>query len=214
MANSSDLVRDLNKVPEIIGALGLSIAAAQKAFDLNYLENLQQILQLTKVILGKKKAKAGGAGAAGATSEDLKDKDLENFEAFKGVLKEMLTALAPSHYQFSETTFTVRLDLSQTMDIGGTVGLGLGYGGVAINAAFTIGYGFDYRAAAECHTVIHAIPADRSVFSALLERAEKINDKALEPLKPSDADKAISDRSSEIFEKLIGVKPPLPQQGT
>lgn len=201
MDNSSQLIKDLTQVPNIIGGLGLSIAAAQKAFNLNYLENLEQLIALIKSMLGEMK-KGPGDVAVRLTPEES-----ERFQNFSDSFKDMLTALAPSRYQYSETTFTVRLDLAQSIHIGGTVGLGVGYGGIAINAAFTIGYGFDYRAGAECHTVIHAIPADQTVLKALMERAKEIDVKALELPPQSKVDQAIFDQTSKTFEKLIGSKP-------
>jgi hypothetical protein len=194
MANSSQLIEDLTQVPNIIGRLGLSIAEAQKAFNLNYLENLEQIVCLIKKILGDDRMVGGE-----------KPSDLQKFS---DTLKEMLMAMAPSRYQYSETTFTVRLDLAQSTQFAGTVGVGLGYGGIAINAAFTIGYGFDYRAAAECHTVIHAIPADQTVFKPLLERAKEIHSKALEFTSQDKFYKAMAEQSSKIVEKMVGS--PLP----
>jgi hypothetical protein len=185
MADTSKLIRDLNSVPNIIGTLGLSIAAAQKAFNHDYLSNVEQLLGLAKAM-----------SPPGASPEE-----------FRALLKDLLASCAPSRYQFTETTLAVKLDLAQSMDTSTSVGLGIGYGGVALNAAFTIGYGYDYQAAAECRATIHAIPADQTVFKPLLDRAANISDKALAVPARSEVDKAIYDRNAAIFEKLFAQKP-------
>src|SRR4026207_1576055 len=169
--HASDLIKDLSNVPNIIGGLGLSMAAAQKAFDVDYLDSIERILALIKIMLGGKKADAQG------NPIDLDDKEKESLAATAQVIQELLTKLAPSRYQFTETTLNVKLDLAQSLQIGGTVGLGFGVGAITLSAAFSIAYSFDYRAAAECRTVIHAYPADQAVFTALLGRADKLSDK-------------------------------------
>ncbi len=204
MADTSKLIKDLTYVPHILGGLGLSIAAAQKAFNSNYLENIEKIIALAKAVAGGQKADANGDPV------EMSDDEKERYEEFQSFFKEMITALAPARYQYTETTLSVRLDLAQTMDFGATAGLGLGFGGVSINAAFTVGYGYDYQAAAECKAVIHAIPADQGAFPQLLNRAASINDKALTLPDRSDVDQNIIETTERIFEKMLGdgVKPP------
>lgn len=198
MPQTSLLIKDLTKVPNIIGGLGLSIAAAQKAFNLDYLENVERLIALAKAILDGQSEGDGG---------ETKPIPEEKLAAFQGLLKDLLTATAPSRYQFTETSLAVRLDLAQTLDLSATVGLGLGFGGLALNAAFTIGYGYDYRAAAECRTVIHAIPADQTVFKPLLERAKELDEKALALPDRAEVDERIIQQTSKVFEKMIGLPP-------
>jgi hypothetical protein len=199
----SMLINDLSSVPNIIGGLGLSIAAAQKAFNLDYLENLEQLLALIKATLGGVKQ-----GATAGTTDKLTDQEQANVNAMATAIQDMLKATAPPRYQYSETTLSVKLDLAQTMQASGTVGLGIGYGALSLNAAFTIGYGYDYRAAAECHTVIHAIPADPVSFQKLLDRSKDLNDKSLELPAKAKVDQAIFDQSAKLLEKMTGVKAP------
>ena len=197
---ASSLIKDLSNVPNIIGALGLSIANAQKAFDANYLDSIARILALIKIMLGGQKADAQG------NPVNLTDDERQKLEGMSQVIQDMLTKLAPSRYQFTETTLQVRLDLAQSLQIGGTVGLGFGVGAISLSAAFTIGYSFDYRAAAECRTVIHAYPADQAVFTALLGRADKLSATALELPPRSEVDQALFDKSSALLDKLTGIK--------
>lgn len=201
--NASALIKDLSNVPNIVGGLGLSIAAAQKAFDVDYLESIERILALIKIMLGGKKADAQG------NPIELDDKEKESLAATAQIIQELLTKLAPSRYQFTETTLNVKLDLAQSLQFGGSVGLGFGVGAITLNAAFAIAYGFDYRAAAECRSVIHAYPADQAVFTALLGRADRISDKALELPPRSAVDKLLFEKSSEILQKLTIIKTPL-----
>jgi hypothetical protein len=188
--NASDLIKDLSNVPNIVGGLGLSIASAQKAFDVDYLDNIERILAMTKSILG-------------GTFVGPDGKPFPEATAF---LHDMLAKLAPSRYQFTETTLTVRLDLAQSLKFAGSVGLGFGIGAISINAAFTLGYSYDYRAAAECKTVIHAYPTDLAVLNALLARAAALNDKSLEMPPRSQVDHVIFDKNAAILEKITGQK--------
>ncbi len=197
---ASDLIKDLRNVPNIIGGLGLSIANAQKAFDVEYLDSIARILALIKIMLGGQKDDGTGKPVA------LSQPETESLAAMAQVIQELLTKLAPSRYQFTETTLNVRLDLAQSLQIGGTVGLGFGVGAISLSAAFTIGYSYDYRAAAECRTVIHAYPADQAVFTALLGRADKLAATALELPPRSQVDKALFDKSSALLDKLTGIK--------
>lgn len=192
------LIEDLSHVPNIIGGLGLSIAGAQKAFNADYLDGIERILVMAQQILGERKA---GGGA-------LSDDEKARLDAFRDLFKSLLIAVAPPRYQFTETTLTVKLDLAQTMKVVGNVGLGVGYGGIALNAALTVGFGYDYRAAAECRTVIHAVHADDKTFTALLDRAKELGNKDLALPERSTIDQKLIDQTGVIFEKVIGTKPP------
>jgi hypothetical protein len=201
--HASDLIKDLSNVPNIIGGLGLSIATAQKAFDTDYLDSIERILALIKIMLGGKKDDGHG------NAVDLDDNEKESLAGMSQVIQELLTKLAPSRYQFTETTLSVKLDLAQSTQVGGTVGLGFGVGAVSVSAAFSIAYSYDYRAAAECRTVIHAYPPDHAVFTALLGRAEKLSDKVLELPPRSAVDKLLFDKSSELLTKMTSIAAPL-----
>ncbi len=200
----SKLINDLNYVPNIVGALGLSIAAAQKAFNLDYLQNVERLIALARSIFGEKILDDQGK------PKDMTDAQKAKLEQFASFLKELLVATAPPRYQFTETTLNVKLDLAQSMDLNVGAGLGVGFGAVTVSASLAIGYGYDYRAAAECHTVIHAIPADPNVFRPLLDRAKEVNDKMLALSDPAGIDNRIIEQSRAIFEQVMGVKAPTP----
>lgn len=197
---TSDLIKDLSNVPNIIGGLGLSIAAAQKAFDVEYLDSIERILAMIRIMLGGKTADANG------NPVDPTDEQKAALAAAEPFIKDMLLKLAPSRYQFTETTLNVRLDLAQSLQAAGTVGLGFGFGAITLNAAFTIGYSYDYRGAAECRTVIHAYPADQATFNGLLGRAAALNDASLELPPRSAVDQALFDKNAAVLEKLTGMK--------
>lgn len=197
--HASDLIKDLSNVPNIIGGLGLSIAAAQKAFDVEYLDSIERILAMIKILLG---GKSGGSEGG----SDLNDDQKANLDAAAPFIKDMLMKLAPSRYQFTETTLSVKLDLAQSLQAAATVGLGFGFGAVSLNAAFTIGYSYDYRAAAECRTVIHAYPADQATFNSLLGRAEKLSETALTLPPRTPVDQTMFDKNAAVLDKLTGIK--------
>src|SRR4030088_1940765 len=150
MANDK-LINDLSLVPNIIASLGLAIAEAQKQFNLAYVNSLEALVVMAAKLAG----------------------DKSNTNGLESVLKDLLLNLAPPRYQFTETELQVRLDLAQASSFTGQAGLGFGFSGIAVNAAFALGYSSDFRAAAECRTTIHAVlPGDnQAMFNTLLDRA-------------------------------------------
>ena len=116
-------------------------------------------------------------------------------------------ALAPSRYQFTETTLSVKLDLAQHLDVSAGGGVSAGISGVAVNAALSIGYGSDYRGAAECRTVLQAIPSDPATLRLLLDRAKELSNKELTLPARSKADSEILSQSSRIYERMVGAPP-------
>ncbi|HNG00014.1 MAG TPA: hypothetical protein PK493_22140, partial [Pseudomonadota bacterium] len=123
---SSKIIDDLTHLPNIIAGLGLGIAQAQSKMDLDYLQSLERLVVMAKSLLGGQKASS--AGNVPTTEEDQR-----KLEQFQGVVKDFLTVLAPTRYQFTETTLTVKLELSQHLDVSGSAGLSAGIGAVAIN---------------------------------------------------------------------------------
>jgi len=181
LQSSTKMIQDLSTVPEIIGALGLSIAAAQKALDLNYLESMERIIQISRRLKKGKKS--------GKTATD-------------NILEHIVLSLAPSRYQFTETTLAVRLDLAQTFSDSIAVGLGVNIGTVAITASMTSAYGYDYQAAAEVKTVLHAIPADANVLKTLLARSKEVNDNEIETPERSEVDNELLATAERIYKQL------------
>lgn len=195
---TSKLVRDLNSVPAIVGALGLNIAEAQKAFNLDYMDNLERLLGLIKSMLNP--TPAGGGGQALPVDEHIE------------FIQNLLTQLAPSRYQFTETTLNVKMDLAQTMDLGGSAEFSATFGAVAVNAALTVGFGYDYRAAAEVRAVLHAIPPSKEVMSALMNRAATLDNRVLDLPAGAQIDKEIVEKSHAILSKLLGADVSVPKQ--
>ncbi len=234
---ASQIIDDLTHVPNIIASLGLGIAEAQRHFDLDYLESMERLVVLAQSLLGGKKAAptppaAGTAAAkpAGPTQSaagttpaatpapahvDLEPAEQAKLDQFQSVIKDFLLALAPSRYQFTETTLSVKLDLAQHLDVSGGAGVSVGIGGVAVNASLAIGYGSDYRGAAECHTTLHAMPADPTTMRTLLDRATALASQTPSLPDRSKVDTAIQNQAGSIFEKMVGTKPqPIASSGT
>ncbi|MEM7103690.1 MAG: hypothetical protein AAF502_11200 [Bacteroidota bacterium] len=182
--STSMLINDLTNVPNIISSLGLGVAAAQKAFNLEYLQSIEQLFALAKMLRSK-----------------------DDADAYKEILNDIVKTMAPSRYQFTETTLTVRMDLAQSLQQGTSAGLGMSVGAVTINAAFTQGFAYDYRAAAEVKTVLHAINFDANAMNVLLEKAKTLNEKTLTVPKRLDVDKAYMDKSADLYKKLTDADP-------
>lgn len=199
---SSKIIEDLTHIPNIIAGLGLSIAQAQKAFDLDYIQSLERILVMAQSLLGGR-----SSGEGGTQSAELSAAERERLAQFQGFFKELIVALAPSRYQFTETTLSVKLDLAQHLDVSAGGGVSAGISGVAVNAALSIGYGSDYRGAAECRTVLQAIPSDPATLRLLLDRAKELSSKELTLPARSKADSEILSQSSRIYERMVGVPP-------
>jgi hypothetical protein len=199
---ATQLINDLTHIPNIIASLGLAIAQSQRQMDLEYLESLERLVVMAQSLLGGMKKSDGKGGQA-----ELSGEEKQRFDQFSMILKEFLVALAPSRYQFSETTLTVRLDLAQHLDVSAGGGVSAGIGGVAINAAFSVGFGSDYRGAAECKTVLHAVPVDANTLRTMLDRAKDLGQKDLSLPERSAVDKQLHAQSERLFERMVGCKP-------
>lgn len=188
---ASKLVTDLNTVANIVGGLGLSIAAAQRAMNLDYLESLERLAALA-ISLQK-----GTDGTAPVTKEQ------------RDFVVELLTKFAPTRYQYTKTTLKVRMDLSQTRSSSLAAGLGVGVGAIALNASYAYTAGSEYQAAAECNTVIDATSPqlDGDMLKALMTAAETANGTSLTLPARAQLDKDTLTTSANIVEKLFGAAP-------
>lgn len=192
------LIQDLSHVPNIIAGLGLGVAEAQSHFNHTYLQGLERLVAMAQSLLGPPAKPAAGASA---------EEQEARLREFRAILTEMLVTLAPPRYQFTETTLTVKLDLAQSLDMGASVGVSAGVGAVAVNASMSLAFGYDYRAAAECRTVIHASPPNEAVLRTLLARAEKIGKKELLLPQATTVDTEVLARAQSIYERLVGAEP-------
>lgn len=188
---ASKLVNDLNTVANIVGGLGLSIAAAQRAMNQDYLESLERIAALA-IALQK-----GDDGTKPVTKEQ------------RDFVVELLGKFAPTRYQYTKTTLKVRMDLAQTRSSSLAAGLGVGVGAIALNASFAYASGSEYQAAAECNTVIDATSPqlDGDMLKALTTAAETANGTSLSVPARAQLDKDTLTTASAIVDKLFGSKP-------
>jgi len=178
------LTGQLYHLPSIIARMGLSVANAQKAFDANYVENIQKLLGMINHTLGDL--------PEGATPDDAR----------LAAVERLLEALAPSRYQFTETTLEFSADLAETLDVGAQAGLGFGTPAITVNAALTIGYGYDYRAAARVTAKLHAIPTDPETAKALIARSQEIDETRLDLPERSQIDDKIWDGVGAVYNAL------------
>ena len=211
---SNKIIEDLTHIPNIIAGLGLSIAEAQRHFDLDYLQSVERLLVMAQSMLGGQKSLPATAGNSSSATTELTPEERKQQEQFQALFKELLIAVAPSRYQFTETTLTVKLDLAQHIDVSAGVGLSAGIGGVAINAALSIGYGSDYRGAAECKTILQAVPADQATLRLLLDRAKDLSAKDLSMPERSKVDSAVLAQTGKIYERIVGRPPAAVSEGS
>jgi hypothetical protein len=177
---TSQLIDDLSTVPSIIGNLGLSIAEAQRALNLDHLNGVAFLVHLAKELVDKKE----GAAA-------------------QKVFEHLLQTCAPSRYQFTKTTLKVRLDLAQSLDVGGAASFGFGFGAVSASASLSMAFGSDYRAAAEVETVLDAIPLSDIVRNELAGAASSDWKGVPAALESRPTNKSMADVAKEI---LAGMK--------
>lgn len=185
----SRLINDLKSVPNIVGQLGLDIAAAQKALNHDYVSSVERLAAVIRSFLADPKVAA----------DERAD-----------FIRALLVQLVPARYQFTETTLTVRLDLAQSIRGAAEVGLGFGTGAVSFNAALALAYAQDYRAAAECRTVLHAHVLDPNVTRGLLDRAKELSEKPIPLADVPKVDQELINKAADVFEKLFGSKPAKP----
>ena len=143
------MFEDLRSVSKLIGDLALNIADAQDRMDASYVRNLTTFLQAVRE----------------ATADLPESEELTN----------LIKSLAPSRYQFTETTVEVRADLQMTHAEQFGLDAKLGYRtpvlAAAVNASYVKRGAYDYRASAFIRSVLHAVPADPGVMEKLLEAA-------------------------------------------
>ena len=138
MANqASRLVNDLSYLPAILGRMGLSVAEAQDELNHGYVQAVADLVKLLAAFVPKSDIPA----------------------QLDPQIATLLLQLAPSRYQFSETTFDFSADLAESFNAGASGELRLGTKAVALNAAMAVGFGYDYRAAARITCKLHALPA-------------------------------------------------------
>lgn len=167
------LTKQLHYIPFIIGRMGINIAEAQQMLNADYVRTLRRLLVLIQ---------AATKQDAGGSAEPKPDPAL---------MTTILKSLAPSRYQFTESTLEFSADLAESMDLGVSLGLGAGFSGFTINASMAIGYGYDYRSAARVTSVLHAIPSDTEFGETLLQSAAAIRDGKIELGSGSGVDDAI-----------------------
>ena len=165
---ASRLVNDISYLPAILGRMGLSIAEAQDELNQGY---VQAVAELVKLLGGIPKPEATKPGETTPPPPSIDPQ-----------IATLLLQLAPSRYQFSETTFDFSADLAESFSAAASGALRLGTKAVALNAAMSVGFGYDYRAAARITCKLHALPAGKDITSELLSRLATIDQTPLDKL--------------------------------
>ncbi|WP_193210707.1 hypothetical protein [Luteolibacter marinus] len=178
------LTSQLYHLPAIIGRLGLSVANAQKALNADYTQNIKELIAVIKDLIP-------------ASDPDT-----------RATVESFIRQLAPSRYQFTETTLDFSADLSESLDVAGSIGLGAGFGAVVVNAGLSVGFGRDYRAAARIKTILHAIPADEQSTAMLLSQADKLTSDGVTLPPRTEASTAVNNNLRDIVRMTGGADLP------
>lgn len=173
------LTSQLYHLPAIIGRMGLSIANAQKEMNVDYVTSIGRLMVIIKNTVGET-----------ATPEA------------SAAMVELLKSLAPSRYQFTETTIEFSADLAESMQVAAQTGIGVGTKAVMVNAALSLGYGYDYHAAARITCVIHARPVGPEMVADLLTRSKDIRADALKLPSDTELDQQLMDATKGVFDAL------------
>lgn len=149
----SKAITDLHAIPNIVGDLGLAIAAAQKQLNIDYLDSIKTLAFIAKFVIPQ--------GSAGT----------------KEFLEHLVSVAAPARYQFTETTIAVQLDLAESKASAASVSGGFRSAAVVVSGSYARNSSSEYRAAAEVRAVIHAVlPQDNAaVLKTLLAQADKLS---------------------------------------
>ncbi len=167
---TSQLVKDVSTIAGVVGNIGLSIANAQKLFNIDYLEAVER---LAKVLQG-----------VPAKSEGDEDRN-QAIDAFVNAIK----AIAPPRYQYTETELEFRADLSQSKQRAYEAGLSGSIKAVTLKASIAGTFGQEYNAAAKIRTTIHALSDQTDLIGQIPAREQRVdlpqnsvemNDKLLE----------------------------------
>lgn len=142
------LTSQLVEVADVVGDLGRNIAAAQKLLNKDYVDSLQALMRM---------------------AADHLDADTPADDRAEALVS-LLRSLAPSRYQYTETTVEFAADLSETRQRSTRIGGGATFRMLQVNAAMAMGYGQAFRSAARITATIHAAP-DAQLASRLLDRA-------------------------------------------
>ena len=173
------LTGQLYNLPAIVGRLGLSIAEAQRELDASYLHALHQLMALVNDTVGQ---------------HDSSDEKV-------AAVRSLLESLAPSRYQFTETTLEFSADLAEHLSVGAEVGASVGVPAVTVNASLSVGFARDYSAAARVKTVLHAYQ-NAELAKNLLSRAKELDQSKLDLPKRTGVDKEIWDSTRAIYESI------------
>jgi len=172
------LTSQLVEVADVVGDLGRNIAAAQKLLNKDYIDSLKALMRMA---------------ADHLDAGDLDDR--------AQTLLSLMGTLAPSRYQYTETTIEFSADLAERKQRSTMIGGGATFMMLQVNAAMSMGYGQEYRSAARITATIHAAP-DAQTASRLLDRAVQIEAGALHLPQGTSVDQEIYDSVKEVWSAL------------
>jgi hypothetical protein len=204
------LTSQLNFLPGIIGQMGTSIANSQKLLNADFMDNVVKLMGLIERAVGpaakaSQEASASNPAADPSAAAGAETATTETDQRLAAIF-DIVKALAPSRYQFTETTLDFSADLAETKDVAASAGLGVGLAAVTVNAGLTLGFGYDYRSAARITTVLHAREIGATLSDKLLERAKEIQKDKLNLPELSKVEKELWDQTANVVNALFQFK--------
>jgi hypothetical protein len=205
-------VDSASKLPSGPEAAKAIIAAAKKSADVPPSPDADKILTAAGAVADAVTAATTAPDAAQLVAKKIASEFAKNAKAggpSETQYLELFRAIAPSHYQFTETAIDVKADLrvasSSELTLGSAVGINAGIFSVAVNVSYLKRSASDSQASAALHCVINAIPADHTMMNDLFARAgAPIN----ATFKADAAFKTVQEAMNEL--KLIPAAPALP----
>ncbi len=189
------ITRDMTKVADVIGELGLNIAEAQKELNAGYIDALVKLLAIAKHAIDTPDA---APGTDPAPSPDTIS---------------VLSSIAPPQYQYSQTTLEFAADMAQRSDKELSIGGSVGFGSVSLVGGYSSATGQDYRAAARITTIMQAVPSGKFAQELVNKAGEADIDFAATMKNASAADKRLAEATSALVEAFGGEVPPVEDPG-
>lgn len=196
MAKADRLTSQLVHVADIVGDLGLNIAKAQRAMDLNYINEIKAKMLIVADTLGTLDETPPASGAPKKEKEAFEERQKAK-PAQQAAIMAFLNSIPPSRYQYTKTNLDFSADLAETKQISGSANLKASFKVLAVNAAMTLGYGHDYRASARISTTLDAYQ-EPGLANQLMENAKNIGASGMKLPENFEFAKEIVDGAKEI----------------
>lgn len=180
------LTKDMTKVADVIGELGLNIAEAQKELNAGYINSLVKLMALAK--------------------QAVKAKDTNAPDTIS-----LISSIAPPHYQYTKTTLEFAADMAQRKEDEVSIGGSIGFGAVSLVGGYSSSTGQDYRAACRITTQMDSVSSNTFAQELVKKASEATIDFAATMEKASPADKRLAEATKSLISAFGGTVPEIPK---